>query len=67
MHLQPQVQIVDVDKDATFQCMISGHPVNDVKWMHNGKAISRNSRIEVNVGAGWQPGTCTEKLIYLCF
>lgn len=47
VHLQPQVQIVDVDKDATFQCMISGHPVNDVKWLHNGKILARNNRIEV--------------------
>lgn len=48
VHLQPQVQIVDVEKDATFQCMVSGHPINDIKWLHNGKAIARNSRVEVS-------------------
>lgn len=46
-HLQPQVQTVDVDKDAQFQCIVSGHPVHEVTWLHDGKPILRDSRIEV--------------------
>lgn len=48
-HLQPQVQTVDVDKDAQFQCIISGHPVHDINWLHDGKPILRDSRIEVGI------------------
>ncbi|XP_036340897.1 uncharacterized protein LOC118750280 isoform X2 [Rhagoletis pomonella] len=52
-HLQPQVQTVDVDKDAQFQCIVSGHPVHDVNWLHDGKPILRDNRVEVkNVWAG---------------
>lgn len=46
-HLQPQVQTVDVDKDAQFQCIVSGHPVHDVNWLHDGKPILRDNRVEV--------------------
>ncbi|CAD7083563.1 unnamed protein product [Hermetia illucens] len=47
-HLQPQVQTVDVDKDAQFQCIVSGHPVQDVNWLHDGKPILRDNRIEIH-------------------
>lgn len=46
-HLQPQVQTVDVDKDAQFQCIVTGHPVHDVNWLHDGKPILRDNRVEV--------------------
>lgn len=48
VHLQPQVQIVDVDKDAQFQCIVSGHPVNEINWLHDGKPIIGDNRIEVS-------------------
>lgn len=48
-HLQPQMQTVDVDKNAQFQCVVSGHPVHDVNWLHDGKLILRDNRIEVNI------------------
>ncbi|XP_058987901.1 cell adhesion molecule Dscam2 [Musca domestica] len=46
-HLQPQVQTVDVDKDAQFQCIVTGHPVHDVNWLHDGKPILRDNRVEI--------------------
>lgn len=48
VHLQPQVQIVDVEKDAQYQCIVSGHPVNEVNWLHDGKPIIGDNRIEVS-------------------
>lgn len=48
-HLQPQVQIVDVGKDAQFQCIVSGHPVYETNWLHDGKPIIRDNRIEVSL------------------
>lgn len=48
-HLQPQVQTVDVDKDAQFQCVVSGHPLYEITWLHDGKPIvPRDNRIEVS-------------------
>lgn len=46
-HLQPQVQIIDVDKNATFQCIISGYPVHEITWLHDGKPILRDNRVEI--------------------
>lgn len=48
-HLQPQVQTVDVDKDAQFQCIVSGHPLYEINWLHDGKPIIRDNRIEVSL------------------
>lgn len=38
-HVQPQAQIVDVGKDASFQCIISGYPISQIIWLHNGKTL----------------------------
>jgi hypothetical protein len=35
-HVQPQVQVVDVGKEASFQCIVNGYPVSQVTWLHNG-------------------------------
>lgn len=48
-HLQPQVQTIDVDKDAQFQCIVSGSPIHDISWMHNSKPLIRDNRIEVRI------------------
>ena len=47
VHLQPQVQTVDVDKNAEFQCIINGSPVDRVLWMHNGKPLINDNRVEI--------------------
>ncbi|KAJ8980663.1 hypothetical protein NQ317_013275 [Molorchus minor] len=48
-HIQPQVQVVDVGKDAHFQCIINGYPVSQVNWLHNGKPVAQDNRMEVMV------------------
>lgn len=58
-HLQPQVQTVDVDKDAQFQCIVSGHPVHDINWLHDGKPILRDNHIEVGF-------ICYMCCVYVC-
>lgn len=47
VHLQPQVQTVDVDKNAEFQCIVSGFPADKVLWMHNGKPLTNDNRVEI--------------------
>ncbi|XP_068083883.1 cell adhesion molecule Dscam1 [Anabrus simplex] len=47
VHVQPQSQVVDVGKEAVFQCIPGGYPVLRVSWFHNGKPLVRGSRIEV--------------------
>ncbi|XP_031619714.1 Down syndrome cell adhesion molecule-like protein Dscam2 isoform X2 [Contarinia nasturtii] len=46
-HLQPQVQTVDVDKDAEFHCIVSGSPVYEINFLHDGKPIIRDNRVEI--------------------
>ncbi|XP_070509703.1 cell adhesion molecule Dscam1 isoform X3 [Chironomus tepperi] len=48
VHLQPQVQTIDVDKNAEFQCIINGSPIDKVIWMHNGKPLINDNRIEIH-------------------
>lgn len=43
------MQTVDVDKDAQFQCIVSGHPLYEINWLHDGKPIIRDNRIEVSL------------------
>lgn len=43
-----QVQTVDVDKNAEFQCIISGSPVDKVIWMHDGKPLINDNRVEIH-------------------
>jgi Down syndrome cell adhesion molecule len=47
VHLQPSVQTIDVDKNAEFQCIINGSPVEKVTWLHNGKPLTNDNRIEI--------------------
>lgn len=46
-HVQPQTQVVDVGKEAVFQCIIGGHPIARVSWYRNAKPIVRDSRFEM--------------------
>ncbi|XP_065168013.1 cell adhesion molecule Dscam1 isoform X4 [Atheta coriaria] len=48
-HVQPQVQVVDVGKEASFQCIVGGYPISQISWMHNGKPIAPDNRVEVMV------------------
>lgn len=48
VHLQPQVQTVDVDKNAEFQCITSGFSVDKIIWMHNGKPLINDNRVEIH-------------------
>lgn len=47
VHVQPQVQVVDVGKEASFQCIIGGYPVTQVTWLHNTKPVAPDGRLEV--------------------
>ncbi|CAH1168788.1 unnamed protein product [Phyllotreta striolata] len=46
-HVQPQVQVVDVGKAANFQCIVNGYPISQISWLHNGKPIAPDNRVEV--------------------
>lgn len=48
VHLQPPIQTIDVDKEAVFQCIVTGHPASEVTWMHNGKPLLANNRVDVS-------------------
>lgn len=46
-HVQPQVQVVDVGREANFQCITGGYPVSQITWLHNGKPVAPDTRVEV--------------------
>ena len=46
-HVQPQTQVVDVGKEAVFQCITGGHPITRVSWYRNAKPIVRDNRFQV--------------------
>ncbi|GFG36109.1 hypothetical protein Cfor_03341, partial [Coptotermes formosanus] len=46
-HLQPQTQVVDVGKEAVFQCITRGHPLTHVSWYRNARPIVRDNRFEI--------------------
>lgn len=39
VHIQPREKVVDVGKQATFVCVISGFPVTSVSWTKNGNLL----------------------------
>ncbi|CAH1965461.1 unnamed protein product [Acanthoscelides obtectus] len=48
VHVQPQVQVVDVGKDAHFQCIVNGFPISQVNWLHNGNPVAPDSRLQMS-------------------
>lgn len=46
-HIQPQSQIVDVGKEASFQCIPGGAPITRVSWYRDGRPIASDSRFHI--------------------
>lgn len=46
-HVQPLNQVVDVGKRASFQCIVGGHPVSQIFWLHNSKPVAPDGRVEI--------------------
>ncbi|CAH1795907.1 unnamed protein product [Owenia fusiformis] len=44
--IQPQRQVVDVDKPVTFNCSVFGHPVNAIHWYKDGRRLSPNAHFK---------------------
>ena len=59
------MQTVDVDKDAQFQCIVSGHPVHEIKWLHDGKPVVRDVRIDVSLKSTSM--SCVNSIKYFIF
>ncbi|GLG96443.1 Uncharacterized protein GBIM_03426 [Gryllus bimaculatus] len=39
VHVQPQLQVVNSGESASFNCSVSGAPLDSVSWLHNGAAV----------------------------
>ncbi|XP_068085516.1 cell adhesion molecule Dscam2 [Anabrus simplex] len=39
-HVQPQIQVVNSGKSATFNCSVAGSPIDSVYWLHNADHVS---------------------------
>ncbi|EEB12183.1 down syndrome cell adhesion molecule, putative, partial [Pediculus humanus corporis] len=44
VHIQPQIQIVDVNNEAVFECVIGGFPLSQISWFHDGKLLTKSKR-----------------------
>ncbi|XP_076367083.1 cell adhesion molecule Dscam1-like isoform X2 [Tachypleus tridentatus] len=67
--VQPQEQIVDVGKVATFNCSFSGYPVDIVKWYKNGEPLYlEDIRIQMlsKFSVSFNPVQREDKGIYQC-
>ncbi|CAG7728367.1 unnamed protein product, partial [Allacma fusca] len=39
LHVSPQRQEVNSGSDVVFNCSVAGHPVNEVRWLKDGKRL----------------------------
>lgn len=46
--MQPQSQTIDVGKQAEFHCIVGGHPITKVAWLHDGKPLVKDGRVDVS-------------------
>ena len=46
-HVQPQTQVVDVGKEAVFQCITGGYPLTRISWYRNAIPVVRDNRFEI--------------------
>ncbi|XP_034252491.1 Down syndrome cell adhesion molecule-like protein Dscam2 [Thrips palmi] len=49
-YISPQVQTVDVDRTAYFNCTTEGHPQISVSWLKNGKQLSAGKGVQILPG-----------------
>ncbi|GBP58825.1 Roundabout homolog 2 [Eumeta japonica] len=42
----PEVLQTEINADATVECKISGHPVDVVYWVHDGKTLTHSDRVQ---------------------
>lgn len=69
-HIQPQSQVVDVGKQAQFQCIPGGSPVARVAWYRDGRPLASDGRLQVLTGPERlvvSPLTKEDHGMYQCF
>lgn len=48
VYIEPSRQTLEIGNRASFHCHIDGHPIRSVEWLHNGNAVTSDSRVTVN-------------------
>lgn len=43
----PQKRTVDIGAFATFNCSVTGHPIEEVKWYKNAQPLDEDERVTV--------------------
>ncbi|XP_046662354.1 Down syndrome cell adhesion molecule-like protein Dscam2 isoform X5 [Homalodisca vitripennis] len=69
-HIQPQSQVVDVGKQAMFQCIPGGSPVARVFWYRDGRPLVSDGRVQILTGPERlvvSPLTKEDHGMYQCF
>ncbi len=42
--VRPRSQTVDLDRAASFECDVLGHPVKEILWLRNGRRVDQGHR-----------------------
>ena len=48
VRIHPEMQAVDLSRDALFQCFINGYPVEHISWLHNGNILYSNEKYHID-------------------
>lgn len=67
--MQPKVQRVDIDRNATFNCSIVGGPVDSVLWKKDMRFLDNNPRVSFPIPTVLQLSRATRQDggMYQCF
>ncbi|CAK1584556.1 unnamed protein product [Parnassius mnemosyne] len=48
VRIKPEVTRTKVNSNITFDCKVTGHPIEIVYWLHNGKVVKPNERVRIS-------------------
>ncbi|XP_041984481.1 Down syndrome cell adhesion molecule-like protein Dscam2 isoform X2 [Aricia agestis] len=70
VRIKPEVLRTKCNLSANFECKVSGHPIEVVYWIHNGKVVKSNQKVRVSedgLRLHIRSSQQTDEGVYQCF